>query len=286
MSRIQLCAGLFRNGKWFNYAEVEIPKGGILSMLEGPDKTGAFRILNLMRGSVFSFYTESGEQYELQQNDYPDIRVADSWRISRENLRLISGDQYYTFPEFFFCGRCSRPGIERYTQVVESWDKLIEEGVIDDISLTEPKFIYPVDLVDPIEIPTGKTFMGGTYTRVYRTYLTLGDMMKLQKNHHVQSSEANLLYASWDISIVKIEGMPEREFNIFVKRNMEESFSKKYLSTINNSKVMDDADEENAIGLIAKYRKVTCSNCGDEIGGYLDFTNFFSLMLPKRLNQK
>jgi hypothetical protein len=56
-----------------------------------------------MKGSVTKLYTESSEEYEMVQEDYVDLKVADSWRISRENLRLISGKDDYTFPEFFFC---------------------------------------------------------------------------------------------------------------------------------------------------------------------------------------
>lgn len=282
MSRIRLCAGLLRGDKWYNYAEVEELKGGVLALLDGEDKAGASRILHLVKGAVSTLVTEEGENLDLTSEDYLNLAIADAWKISRKILSDVSGKEYFSFPEYFFCPRCSRPGSEQYTLVEESWDKLIEDGFIDEIYLKEPLFFYETILPDPILIPAGKTIMGGNFNKIRRKILTIGDVMKIQKSSFAQKSDANLLCVTWDASFIGIEGMTERDFNILVKRDTEDSFSKKYIVSQRNIEALTISEEEHSIGLDPKYRSVTCSNCAESIGGSLDFTNFFSLLLPKK----
>jgi hypothetical protein len=282
MSRFRLYCGLIREGKWFNYSEVNPLTGGVLALLDSVDKSGAARLLNLVKGSTCSYFTEDDEEYKLKPEDYSHIYVADSWKIGYEQIKLTTGEDFPIIPENFYCSRCSLPNMERFTEVGESWQKLIDDGLIDEIFLNNMDTTFDVELPDPIVIPAGRTIGGGTFTSITRRQLTLGDMQKVHKDPAAMSSEAAMIYSLWDASIVKISGMAEREFNI-LKRTPGESFSKKYIAgSQKNYDAMEDADIKNAVGIIAADRRVTCKFCGEEIGGYIDSTNFFSPLLPKK----
>jgi len=281
MSKFRLYCGISRDGKWFNQAEVEPLTGGILSMLDGAEKSGAARLLNLMKGSVKTLYTEEGDEYQLKPSDYEDFRVMDTWKIGYEAIKLRTGEKYPIIPESFFCGRCSQPKREQYTDVEESWEKLIEDGMIDEIFLQSDDITFDVELEEPIEIPAGKTFPGGTYHVITMQHISLGDMLRLHRDAEAMSSEANMIRATWDAAIIKIKGMSEADFNR-IKRIPGQSFAKKYLGSEANQNAIEKAMDENVVGLDAWRRVVYCKNCGKELRDGLDYTNFFSPLLPKK----
>src|SRR4030042_5943677 len=112
--KFRLYCGLFRNGEWFNYCEVKPLKGGALALLEGQDKSGAARLLNLMKGSFSHLFTEEGKEFECKENDFLDLKVIDTWKIGYEQIKLATGNDYPIITENFFCPRCSKPETEHY----------------------------------------------------------------------------------------------------------------------------------------------------------------------------
>jgi len=81
--------------------------------------------------------------------------------------------------------------------------------------------------------------------------------------------------------IDKIPAITERDFNI-LKRVSGQSFSRRYFQDSENIEAFEDAEVENMLGIDAKDRKVSCQHCHEEIGGYLDLSNFFSPLLQKK----
>jgi hypothetical protein len=286
MSKFRLYCGLIRNGKWYNYAEVIPLAGGILTMLEGQDKTGAARSLNLIKGSIDTLYTESDEEYKMKPEDYPEIAVVDVWKITYEQKKLFTHNDFPIIPENFYCPRCSVPKMERFTVVNESWQKLIDDGLIDEFFLNSQElYTYSIELPDPIDVQPGRTIAGGSFNKIVMRPTLLVDALKIQRDPAIMSNQAAMIYASWDATIIKIEGMSERDFNI-LKRTPDVSLSKKYISFSNeNIEALEKAGEDNLLGPDASDRRVICQYCGEEIGGYLDQTNFFLPLLPKRSRQ-
>lgn len=281
MSKFRLYAGLVRNGEWYNYCECQPLKGGTLAMLDSGDKTGAARMLTLLKGSIVNFQNEGGDIYELTQNDYPQIVLADSWKIGYEQIKLTLGEDYPVIPESFFCAQCSAPRSERYTEVNESWQKLVDDGLIDEYFSESPDCTFKIELPDPIEIQSNRTFAGGSFDEIVMRPITLGDMMIIHKSQLAMETEANLIYATWDACLEKVVGMSDKDLNI-LKRMPYSFFTKEHITTQANRDAIDLAMEENTLGIDGRDRKVSCKYCGNEIGGYLDFTNFFSPLLPKR----
>lgn len=253
-------------------------------MLDGAEKSGAARLLNLVRGSVTSFFTADDEEYVLKNNDYEDIRVMDTWKIGYEAIKLKTGEDYPVIPESFFCGRCSQPKREQYTNVSESWQKLIEDGIIDEIFLLNPDVTFEVELPDVIELQPSKTFMGGKFSTITMQHIGLGDMLRIHRSASAMSSEANMIRATWDAAIVGIPGLSDSDFNR-IKKIPDQSFSAKYLSTDANQVAVEQAMEKNLVGLDPWRRIIYCSNCGNELRDGLDYTNFFSPLLPKKSNR-
>jgi hypothetical protein len=281
MSKVRIYSGSVRNGLWYNHADIEPLKGGVLAMLDGGDKTGAARLLNLLKGSVTKLYTDNMDELILKDQDYLDIKIIDAWKMAYEQIKLVTKSDYPIIPEYFYCSRCSRPGYEHYTDVNESWQKLIDEGKIDEIYLNEPQDTWIVNLPDPIEIKAMKTVAGGVFDQIEMRFLTVGDMIKIQNNPDSMASEAALIYATWDVQIIGIPKLSDRDFNI-IKRASNDFFSKTYLVTKDNQDAIIQAEREHSIGVNASARSIMCKNCGNEIGGTLDQTNFFSPLLPKR----
>lgn len=282
--RFRLYCGIVRGGTWYNHAEVIPLEGGVLAMLEGGERTGAARLLNLMKGSIKSLYTEDGKEYDLLPDDYLELRVADTWKIGYEAIKLKTGEQYPVIPESFFCPRCSTAHNEKYTDVKESWQKLIDEGLIDEIFLDEPSFTFEIDLPVPVEIQANRTIMGGTFDTIIMKHMTLGDMLLLHRNQEAQESQANSIYATWEMMIVGVKGLPEKDFNI-LKRNPGQSFARKYFSADANQEAIGEAIDKNIVGWDDRDRVVYCRHCGKDLWGGLDVTNFFSPLLPKKSNR-
>ncbi|WP_411821215.1 hypothetical protein [Leptospira sp. 'Mane'] len=279
----QLYCGLVRNGIWYNYAEVQPISGGVLSIMDGLDKSGAGYMLKVVEGSVKALYTKDGQSYQLEPEDYKDIKGKDGWKICEEASKLFTGEKHHLFEEHFFCPVCSTTNNEKYTHVKESWSELAEKGLIDEHYLNDPsEFRWTTELPVPIEIkPLQNHISGGTYTKLVREVLSIGQMVRLSKDSWAAQTEANMLCATWDAEIVEITGLSERELNI-LKRNNQENFSKKYIKDQTNIEEM--LNSERKLGYEGEFRKVSCKHCGSEVGGHLDFTNFFSFLSPKKSN--
>jgi hypothetical protein len=187
--------------------------------------------------------------------------------------------------ENFYCPRCSRPKYERYTEVKESWQTLIDKGLILEFYLQDKDATFKVSLPDPITIESGRMTAGGEFSELVMQPIALSDMLKIQKDPNAMATEANMTYATWDKMIVKIPGIAEKDFNI-LKMLDDTYFTKKYVTSQKNHEAIVQAENDNLLGIDAFKRSVMCSNCGAEIGGYLDFTNFFLPLLPKRSDRR
>lgn len=282
--RFRLYCGMVRNNEWYNYTEVQPLLGGILAMLDGAEMTGASRILNLVKGSIKSLYTEDGKEFELRPNDYEDITIHDSWKIGLEQIKLKTGTDYPVIPESFYCNRCSQPKREQYTNVNESWVKLIEDGFLDEIFLENSDMTFDIELPEPIVLQGSKNFVGGEFSTITMRHLTIGDMLKIHRNPDSMSSQANMIRASWDAAMVKIHGLSDRDFNR-IMTIPGQSFAGKYLSSDVNQEAINDALDDNIVGIDASRRVIYCKNCGNPLRGEMDFTNFFSPLLPKKQNR-
>ena len=286
--RVRLYVGLKREGTWFNYADVEEIRGGSLALLDGDEKSGAARLLNLVQKCTFRLYSGEGgeaEEYLLKPPDYLTFKVADTWKITREAMKLVNNTEELKFPEFFYCSVCSTSGNERYTELNDDWDQLVIGGFIDEIYLEDDTDSFWVDLPVGIEIPGRKEILGGHFTRIRRTFLTIGDMLSLQKNAWAQKNEANMICTAWDASIIEVEGMSQREFQIFVKRSTGRSFTKEFMIAQADIDTMTASDDLFEVGYIATDRQISCSTCHADIGGMLDWTNFFQSLLSKKSSQ-
>jgi len=281
----RLYCGLVRDGVWYNYAEVKPIEGGILSIMDGLDKSGAGYMLKVVEGSIDRLYSKDGEEsYDLRSEDYADLKGRDGWKICEEAGKLYLGKDKIVFDEYFFCHVCSTSRNEKYTHVQESWQDLVRKGLIDEVYLEDPsQFQWSTILPIPIEVKTiDNQVKGGTFTEIKRELLSIGQMIRLSKDNWASQTEANMLCATWDAEIVEVVGLDQRELNI-LKRNNQENFSKKYLKDQANIDMMLNTDRK--VGYQAEFRKVSCKHCRNEIGGYLDFTNFFSFLSPKKSNQ-
>jgi hypothetical protein len=287
MPKFRLYCGLAREGRFFNHTEVNPLKGGSLAMLNTVDKSPAARLLNLIKGSVDKLYTQEGEEYVLRSEDYTQIAVMDSWKIGYEQIKATTRNQYPIITEFFYCPRCSMPKAERFTEIKESWQQLIDDGILFEIYLDSiDEMQYEVNLPEPIVIQSMKTIAGGSFNKIFRRHPTLGDSLKIHQTPSMMQTEVTIKYGIWDTTIVGIDGMPERDFNVLI-RNPSHSFSQKYIAdSQENIDAMDDADEEHMIGINARGRTISCQYCGYEIGGELDSSNFFSPLLPKSYIRK
>ena len=279
--KFRLYCGIKRDGEWFNYCEIKPLKGGSLALLEGSDKSGAARILNLVKGSVSKFLTEDGKEIEPKESDILNLKVVDTWKIGYEQIKLATGEEYPVIAENFFCHRCSRPESEHYTLVEESWEKLIEEGFMDETFLENPDWTYDVNLPIPVEIAQSKAIVGGTFDHIIMDPLSLGDMLKIHKNSEAMESEANMIYATWDAMLLKIPAVTDKDLNI-LKRVSGQSFSRRYFQDNENIEAIENAENANMLGVDAKDRKIACQHCHEEIGGYLDLSNFFLPLLQKK----
>lgn len=276
----RLYVGLVRNNVWYNHAEVEEMKGGTLAVLDTIDKSGAARLLNLVKASLKKIYTEDGKVRELTEADYQDIKVVDSWKIAYEAMKNHLGVPNPIIVEYFFCKRCSSSGNERYTKVEESWQELIDKGFIDEHYFDSGNCSVWVTLPVGINIPQSSAqLMGGAFNRIRIEPLTLGELVKITNTPTLSDTEAGLIYAQWDLQIKEIEGLSERELNIYVKRDLRDSFSRKYISHVDDIEVVERAFN---LGIDASMRSVSCQFCHAEVGGYLDYTNFFAFLFPKR----
>lgn len=284
-NQFRLYVGLVINDDWFNYAEIEEMKGGVITLLDSADKSAVGRLKKLLMATTKRLYTAPGEDqkcYELKERDYDDIKMEDAWKIGLEVQKMFLDNDRPITTESFFCSQCSRRGEERYTTIESSWQELIENGTIDEVyNDTEDCSIVTI-LPYGIEVgDENKAIASGVYRRLTREPITIGETIKLSKTQALIDNEATMLCAIWDTQIKKIEGLSSRDLNI-LKRNIRDPFTKIYLT---RKEDIDEMSNGFRIGLDAKYRTVSCKYCQNEIGGGLDFTNFFDFALPKRSNR-
>jgi len=285
MSKFRLYIGLQREGKWFNHAEVHPLKGGALSILDTGDKSGSGRFLKLIREAMDYVYTEDGEEYKMKDNDYLDIYSEDAWKISYEAIKMQTGQEYPVIQENFFCSVCSRPNNERYTLINESWQRLIDDGKIDEYYADSSECEFKVELPEPIIVEPNRLIVGGQFNELIMKPITLGQMSEIHKNNIAVSTEANLVFATWDMMIIKVPGLSDKDLNT-LKRTPESFFTKKYITEQVNIDAISQATVDNTYGIEASDRKVYCKYCGESVFlpdnvGFLDQTNFFSPLLPK-----
>lgn len=278
---VKLYGGLKIDDKWYNYCKVESLDGGAIALVDGVDKSGAARLMNLIKSTVKFLYTENGDEYELKENDYHKLPYADAWKIALQYIEDFSEDG--TFTEHHFCNVCSSPGQERYTQVNENWNQLIKDGFIDEHYLIEPVFTWDVELEDGFEIKATGEFKGGLFHKVTMGHLTMGDMLKVSNLPDLKMNESVMVSGLIDSQLKSIDGMNQKDFNVYVKRSLRDSFSKKYIKSMKDQSLLLDGMP---IGINANERPVTCKYCNSEIGGGLDFTNFFSAVLKPKSNPK
>jgi hypothetical protein len=284
---MQLYVGLKRNEKWYRNTDVSDIDGGGLAALDGVDKSGAARLLNLLKKSIIYLENDAGESYELNEHDYMDIYVVDAEKIARAAMKKINNVDKLVNPEFFYCHVCSHLGDEKYTKQEVDWDDLIAEGELFEYYLKEDEEPYFwTTLPDGFAIQQDRALVGGTFFEIKRELLTIGKMLKLQKNKTASESEANMIRYAWDAEIIEVKGMASRDFDLLVKKAVTDSFSKKYIRTQKDQDAMKEAEDEFKVGLDAERRSVMCRICHEEIGGYLDFTNFFQSLLPKSFTRK
>ncbi len=274
----RLYVGLVRGGVWYNYTELGDLKGAALALDDSRDATGIGRYKNLLKHLIKELLTEGGgERYELQDHDYDDIKFADSMKIGLMAAHHFSVDS--AFDEFFPCPACSSGLRMSNTKRRESWLKLIADADIDEHYLETEDCSWQTDLPCGIIIEDAGSNNDGTYKRVRREPVTIGEIVKISHNENMNKTEGMLECAKWDAEIKEIEGLDPTALKR-LKRNPAQSFSKKHIEEV------ADVDEMRSsypkIGIDAEFRKVTCETCNNEIGGYLDHTNFFSLFQGKK----
>lgn len=283
--KIRLYIGLVVNGEWYNYVKIEELQGGMIAMLDTADKTATGRLRGLVEQTVKYLYTdpEAGEEKELemQNSHYNDFKLDDAWKVALEIQKQFSGEEYPEFEEFFFCPVCSTQGRERYTKVKESWAKMIENGLIDEVYCDSPDCSEVVNLEHGIVIKDNKLVTHGKFSVFIVEPITISELQKITKNDFIVDNEALLLCAIWDTKIKAIEGLTSKDLNI-LKRSIKDPFTKKYLLNKDDVEIMTNVT---SYGMDADFRSVSCRYCHNEIGGGLDFTNFFEFAFPSRSNR-
>jgi len=279
MGRIRLYCGLVKDGKWYNYTEPVETVGGALAVLDGADPSGAAKLLNLVRASVKSVFTENGDEYALSEYEYEDFIYEDCWLIGLHCMKHFTGMDKPVFDEYFFCKACSTFKNEKYTKIRESWFDLIDNADIDENYMESPDELeYDTELPVGADVAGNKKITGGVFNNITRTHITIGQMIKISKIQF--DAEIDLVFAIWDAQIVAVDGMSDQDIKRLIKRSPKNSFTKKYLTSSKDQEEMRLSTPE--IGIDASERLVSCKNCNEEIGGYLDFTNFFEFLSPKQ----
>lgn len=229
------------------------------------------------------FTQDKKECYELTQSDYNDFIFQDGWKISFELMKKIKNEENPIFSEFFFCPRCSNINNQRYTEVRESWFDLINLGKMDENYINSiEEFKTKVILKDGIKINPLGSIQGGLFKEIVFSIITFRDLLEIVHTPGITDNEARMVFATWDITIKEIIGMSQKDLNILT-RDLSESFTKKYLSD-NDIEILTDSLPR--IGIDARCRKVFCKTCNSQIGGFVDFTNFFDFLFSRKRSQR
>ena len=274
----RLYVGL-KKDKWYNYAEIQELKGGNLAVLKNYDHSSGSMMKKFVSGCMPKVFTESGDEYTLTEKDAGEIKVVDIWKIGMEVMKKFTGQEKPVFDEFFYCSVCSSLKDERYTLVRENWEDLIEKGFVDEIFLDNyDDCRWWVDLPVGLEIEGSGTLAGGKFNRIQRELLSIDQLITIQNTPGRLDTEADYVYSIWDEQICGIEGFSDRDLIVHIKRDKKKSFSERYFEHQDDIDAMYDSMLK--VGLEDSYRSVECKNCKNEIGGRLDFTNFFGFLFP------
>jgi hypothetical protein len=280
----RLYGGIERNGKWYNHAELEKLTGTTLAMLDLPDQTSVALLLNIIKNCLKKVFTASGEAFELRESDYLDIFFNDAWRICYELMKVVNHNEHTVIPEYFMCPRCSKMGDERYTKVEECWQDLIDKGLMDEHFFESFEQVrMPIKLAHGLEIPDIGNMKGGLFKEIVMTPRTIGEVLDVVHTPGCLENHARMVFAMWDIGIKEVKGLSMKELNI-LKRNLADSFTKKYITSNDDLDILNDAIPK--FGIDASPRRVNCKVCGGQIGGFLDFTNFFDFLFSRKSNRK
>ena len=281
--KFKLYAGIERNDKWFNVASLDHLKGGVIALLDSDDRSTVGRMRTLIERCLSVLHDEDGNEHKMEKADYGDLCMDDGWKILLELQKQFLNQKYPEFTESFFCFNCSKQGLERYTTVKESWHKLIEDGIIDEIYHEDSDRGVEIQLPIGMEIEI-KGVTQGVYKDIVMEPITIAEMQKLVKIQTLTENEGLMLCAIWDTRIKEIKGLTQRELNI-LKRNPRDAFTRKYLVSKEDVEALS-SDDRLSIGMQPQYRTVSCDYCYTEIGGGLDFTNFFDFIVPKKSSQR
>ncbi|MDA3900066.1 MAG: hypothetical protein PF637_06055 [Spirochaetes bacterium] len=281
----RLYAGIEIDGDWYNYATLKDEiEGGTLSLLDSEDHSTSKKMKLMIGKSVDKLYTENGQEIEIKENQLGYIKLVDGWKFGMEIRKLVERTDYPTFQESFFCQNCSRPKRERYTVVEESWNRLIEDGILFEHYLTDPlQMRWETVLPRPVTLSSKGVSGGKTIEVITRELLNLDDLARIEATPELLVSEASYVYAIWDSEIQYIEGFEKRDMNVYVKNDLTNSFSRRYIT---NDENIDAMSERIEIGLDGTYRNIKCEVCGKSISGKdmggLVFTNFFDFIMRKK----
>ncbi len=279
----RLYAGMDINEEWYNHTKTDEIKGGIIALLDSEDRSSTGRLRTLVEGTVKSLFTADGKEYEMTKGDYANIKIDDAWKIALELQKQFLNEEYPIMTESFFCAKCSRRNEERYTTIKTSWQKLIEDGIIDEVYLDSSDCRVMIELPVGLNINDSKAVTNGVYKEIFVEPLTLGELQKLVKIPALMENEGLMLCGIWDTKIKEIKGLSGRDLNI-LKRNPRDSFTRRYLIAKEDIDEMTD-NKKSRLGLNAEFRSVSCQYCNNEIGGGLDYTNFFDFIVPKKLSR-
>jgi len=274
----RLYVGLKRD-KWYNYAEIQELKGGNLALLKNYDDSSGSMMKKFLSGCILSLHTEGGDSYTMTEKDAGDLKVVDVWKVGMEVMKQFVNQEKPIFDEFFYCSVCSSLKNERYTLVRESWSDLIEQGFVDEIFLNDFEDCrWWTDLPKGIEIEG--TLLNGTFNRIQQELLSLDQLVSIQNTPGRLDTDADYVYSVWDEQICNIEGFSDRDIVTYIKRDKKQSFSEKYFLHQADIDAMQELKLD--VGLNDLYRSVKCRYCNNEIGGRLDFTNFFGFLFPSK----
>jgi len=278
----RLYVGL-KKDKWYNYAEIQELKGGNLALLKNYDNSSGSMMKKFLSGCILSLHTEGGDSYTMTEKDVGELKVVDVWKVGMEVMKQFTNQDKPVFDEFFYCSVCSSLKNERYTLVKENWNDLIEQGFVDEIFLNSFEDCrWWTDLPKGIEIEG--TLLNGTFNRVQQELLSIDQLISIQNTPGRLDTDADYVYSVWDEQICKIEGFSERDIVTYIKRDKKQSFSEKYF--LHQADIDAMQESKLNVGLDDQYRSVECRYCNNEIGGRLDFTNFFGFLFPSRSTHK
>lgn len=295
---MRLVCGIEIGGVWYNHASlrsIDEIKKRIFDVFDNAEMTTARIVEELCKITIDKIYPhEIGEpekpRMEEGINITPaqilDLKFYEGWIIGFETMKALKNNEFFAFPESFRCDRCSQYQ-DTFVTKIESWQKLIDDGILEITYLYSPEEIrWKHELPVPVEMSDKGSKRGTEIFEIEREYLSIQQMKQIQSDPELNASPMKKIYAYIDQSISSIPGFSRSDLNIYVKRNLHDSFTAKYLSHYDN---IDELQNAPKVGFDGSYRHVACEKCGAELGrsvsGGLDFTNFFDFLVPRKSNR-